>query len=137
MVLPDSKTGARRIPLPPAAKEILADIPRSIDNDYVIQGAISGNNISDLERPWQRIRKRAGMEDVRIHDLRHTYASHAVMNGMPLLTVGKLLGHSQFQTTMRYAHLADTETQRAAEEISRGLSSAIARPKPIGLRLVQ
>ena len=105
--LPDTKTGARRIPLPPAAQDVLAALPRLDGNPFVIAGAIDGQHVTDLQKPWRRIRAAAGLEDVRIHDLRHTYASNAVANGMPIQMVGKLLGHTQIQTTMRYAHLAD------------------------------
>lgn len=124
--LPDSKTGARRIPLPPAARGILESLPRNDDNPFVIAGHIPRQAITDLQRPWRRIRSAAGLEDVRIHDLRHTYASNAVANGMPIQMVGKLLGHTQIQTTMRYAHLADDPVMRAAESNAAMLSDALA-----------
>lgn len=123
--LPDSKTGARRIPLPPAARDILESLPRDGDSPFVIAGHIPGQAITDLQRPWRRIRERAGLNDVRIHDLRHTYASNAVANGMPIQMVGKLLGHTQIQTTMRYAHLADDPVMKAAEQNSSMLSEAL------------
>ena len=66
---------------------------------------------------WYAIRKEAGIEDVRIHDLRHTFASHAVMQGTPLPVVARLLGHSRTTMTMRYAHTGDRETEAAAERI--------------------
>ncbi|MCH2250982.1 MAG: site-specific integrase [Cognatishimia sp.] len=116
MELPDTKTGARRIPLPQAARAVLSALPREDGNPYVIAGSVEGKYATDLQKPWRRIRKRAGLEDVRIHDLRHTYASNAVSSGMPIQMVGRLLGHSQIQTTMRYAHLADDPVRRAAEE---------------------
>lgn len=127
LLLPDSKTGARRIPLPPAARAVLDALPRTAGNPYVIAGKKPGEHITDLERPWRRVRARAGLDDVRIHDLRHTYASVAVSNGVDLLTVGKILGHSNFQTTMRYAHLSDDPQQRAADQISERLAGAINR----------
>jgi integrase len=127
LLLPNSKTGARRIPLPPAARAVLDDLPCLPENPYVIAGKLPGSHIADLERPWRRVRARAGLDDVRIHDLRHTYASMAVSNGIDLLTVGKILGHSNFQTTMRYAHLSDDPQQRAAEQISGRLAGAIVR----------
>jgi integrase len=123
--LPDSKTGARRIPLPPAAQEVLAALPRLAGNPFVICGAVDGQHVTDLQKPWRRIRKAAGLDDVRIHDLRHTYASNAVANGMPIQMVGKLLGHTQIQTTMRYAHLADDPVLRAAERNSAWLNQAL------------
>ncbi|WP_416908043.1 MAG: tyrosine-type recombinase/integrase [Polymorphobacter sp.] len=123
--LPDSKTGARRIPLPPAARAVLDALPREAGNPFVILGAVPGQAITDLQRPWRRIRAEAGLDDVRIHDLRHTYASNAVANGMPIQMVGKLLGHTQLQTTMRYAHLADDPILRAAERNAAALSDAL------------
>ncbi|MCH2075275.1 MAG: site-specific integrase [Rhodobacteraceae bacterium] len=98
--LPDSKTGARRIPLPPEARSILASLTRTLGNSWVIEGRLPGTHITDLQRPWRRIRERTGLEGVRIHDLRHTYASHAVCSGMPIQMVGRLLGHTQLQTTL-------------------------------------
>ena len=128
LALPDSKTGARKVPLPPAARQVLEALPRQAGNDYVIAGLISGQHATDLQRPWRRIRNRAGIPYVRIHDLRHTYASNAVAQGLSIIMVGKLLGHTQIQTTMRYAHLADDPVRKAAEQVSAGLNSALGNP---------
>ena len=91
-----------------------------------------------MQHPWRRIRARAGLDDVRIHDLRHTYASNAVSSGMPIQMVGRLLGHTQLQTTMRYAHLADDPVKRAAEENADRLNALVGgRIEPVsGLRIV-
>ena len=121
--LPDSKTGYRRIPLSPDAAIVLDSIPKVDNNPYVIAGIKSGQHCTDLQKPWRRIRIKAGIPDVRIHDLRHTFASHAVMAGHPLPIVGKLLGHTQIQTTMRYAHLADQELAIATANIGATLLS--------------
>ncbi len=138
MELPDTKTGARRIPLPQAARAVLSALPRLADNPYVIAGAVPCHYATDLQKPWRRIRKRAGLHDVRIHDLRHTYASNAVSSGMPIQMVGRLLGHNQIQTTMRYAHLADDPVRRAAEENAARLNTFVgARETSHGLRLVK
>ncbi|MCT2541225.1 site-specific integrase [Sedimentimonas flavescens] len=126
MELPDTKTGARRIPLPAAARAVLSTLPRTFGNPYVIEGKLEGSHITDLQHPWRRLRARAGLDDVRIHDLRHTYASNAVSSGMPIQMVGRLLGHSQIQTTMRYAHLADDPVKRAAEENANRLSALVS-----------
>ena len=129
LVLPDSKTGARRIPLPADAHVILDALPRTHGYPYVIEGKFPDTFITDLQHPWQRLRKAAGLEGVRIHDLRHTYASIAAMNGIDLLTVGKILGHSNYQTTLRYAHLADEGVRTASDKISGMLAGAISRPQ--------
>ncbi|MDK9721941.1 MAG: site-specific integrase [Rhodospirillales bacterium] len=121
--LPDSKTGAKRVYLGPPALEVLAGVMRLENNDYVITGKLPGQYLTDLEHPWRRIRIRAKLEDVRIHDLRHSFASGALMMGESLPMIGKLLGHSQVQTTARYAHLADDPVQAAASRISRGIAS--------------
>ena len=66
---------------------------------------------------WQRIRQRAGLMDVRLHDLRHTFASHAVRSGVPLPVVARLLGHRNVAMTLRYAHAGDAEVAAAAERV--------------------
>jgi len=116
--LPDSKTGAKRIYLGPAALNILDSINKLPDNPYVITGRLPGSHLTDMQKPWRRIRKEAELEDVRIHDLRHSFASNAVGLGESLPMIGKLLGHSQVQTTARYAHLADDPMQDAAARVS-------------------
>lgn len=125
LILPDTKTGPRRIPLPQAALKVLQSIERMPGNPYVITGLVPGQHLTDLQRPWRRIRKAAGLDGVRIHDLRHTYASNAVMSGLSLEEVGKLLGHTQVQTTARYAHLADDHVHAAAEKVSKRISSTL------------
>lgn len=74
-----------------------------------------------MQRPWQRIRERAGLTDVRIHDLRHSFASRALALGESLTMIGKLLGHTQAQTTARYAHLARDSIQTAASRITNSI----------------
>ncbi|MEQ8738657.1 MAG: tyrosine-type recombinase/integrase, partial [Hoeflea sp.] len=106
LCLPDSKTGARKIPIDRTVSDVLAGIVPVPGNPYVIAGTKEGQPIGDLHGPWRRIRTYAKLGDVRIHDLRHTYASNALAAGVPIEMVGKLLGHTQIQTTMRYAHLA-------------------------------
>ena len=127
MELPDTKTGARRIPLPSAARAVLSALLRVDGNPYVIVGKVAGKHATDFQHPWRRIRERAGLTGVRIHDLRHTYASNAVSSGMPIQMVGRLLGHTQIQTTMRYAHLADDPVKQAAEENAERLSALVGR----------
>lgn len=122
ILLPDSKTGAKKVYLGPPALAVLSGIERLPDNEYVITGKQPRQHLTDLQRPWRRIRARAGLEDVRIHDLRHSFASGAVAMGESLPMIGKLLGHSQVQTTARYAHLADDPVLAAAARVSSGLA---------------
>lgn len=116
--LPDSKTGARRIVLTPAAREVLDAIPRVEGNPNVIVGKKPGAPLADMQNPWQRIRAKAGLADVRLHDLRHSFASDAAGLGFSLPMIGKLLGHSTPQSTARYAHLADDPLTAAAEKVA-------------------
>jgi integrase len=115
--LPDSKTGKKIIHLSPAAVEILEHTPKVKKNPYVIVGEIEGNALYNAQKPWRRVRKLAGLNNVRMHDLRHTFASICVGQGMPLQMVAKLLGHSQTSTSERYAHLANTSVQDAAATV--------------------
>ena len=116
--LPDAKTGGRVVPLGPEARAVLADLPREEGNPWVIRGKLPGTHLTDLQHPWRRIRARAELDDVRIHDLRHSYASRALALGESLTMIGKLLGHTQVQTTARYAHLARDSIQNAAARIT-------------------
>ena len=125
MRLPDAKTGAKTIPLNGPALGVLAAAKRVEGNPYVVVGTAEGAHLTDLQKPWRRVRKAAGLDDVRIHDLRHTFASEAVMGGESLPMVGRILGHTQAQTTARYAHLADDPLQRASERIASSLKQAM------------
>jgi integrase len=122
MHLPDSKTGAKKVWIGPAAIDVLQRVERLPDNDHVITGKIPGQYLSDLQHPWRRIRDRAGLNDVRIHDLRHSFASRALANGEGLTMIGKLLGHKTVQSTARYAHLADDPVRLAAMKTSGDLA---------------
>lgn len=117
-MLPDSKTGAKRVYLGAAALVVLAGIERLADNPYVITGKLPGSHLTDMQKPWRRIREAAGLGDVRLHDLRHSFASNAVGMGESLPMIGKLLGHNHVQTTARYAHLADDPMKLAADRVS-------------------
>ena len=123
--LPDSKTGAKTIHLGQSALAVLRDLPRVAENPYVIVGKKEGSYLSDLQHPWRRVRLAAGLEEVRIHDLRHTFASGGLAVGEGLSMIGKLLGHTQIQTTARYAHLAADPMKAAANKISNRLASAL------------
>ncbi len=125
--LPDSKTGAKIVHLGSAAVDALRVLPRVKDNPYVIAGANKSEHLTDLQKPWRRIRKAAGLDDVRIHDLRHSFASGGLAVGEGLPMIGKLLGHTQVQTTARYSHLASDLIKAAADRISARLGAALYR----------
>src|SRR5262249_23119535 len=97
--LPDSKTGAKTIHLGGSVVSLLKKLPRIKGNPYVIVGKKEKSHLTDLQHPWRRIRKAAKLDDVRIHDLRHTFASGGLLVGEGLPMIGKLLGHTQVQTT--------------------------------------
>ena len=115
--LPDTKTGGRAVPLAPSAVRLLDSLPREEDNPWVIAGKKPGSHLTDLQHPWRRIRARAELGGVRIHDLRHSFASRALALGEGLPMIGKLLGHTQVQTTARYAHLARDTVKASAARI--------------------
>ncbi len=115
--LPDSKTGPKTVYLNAPALQVLAGIEHLTGNAYVVPGRIEGKPLATLRFKWHRIRKKADLKDVRIHDLRHSFASFGVGLGLPLQPIGKLLGHSQIATTERYAHLADDPIRQANEKI--------------------
>src|SRR5712691_5551533 len=124
--LPDSKTGAKTLHLPPPALAVLAELPRLDGNPYVIAGAKPGAALVNLEKPWRAIRKPAGLDNVRLHDLRHAFASVAASSGMGLPIIGKMLGHTQAATTARYAHLASDPVKAAATAVANKIAAAMA-----------
>ena len=126
--LTDGKTGPRKVYLNSLARTLLDRQPRT-ESPYVFPC------LDDPMRPvtgypslWHRVRVRAGIEDVRLHDLRHNFASHAVMHGVPLPTVATLLGHRQISMTLRYAHIADREVEAAAERIGNAIAAFCKSP---------
>ena len=121
--LRDAKTGARQVALSPAARKVLSALPRKADNPWVIAGPEPGRHLSNLNFPWLVVRKRAGLEDVRIHDLRHSFASRALALGESLTMIGKLLGHRQVQTTARYAHLARESVKTSAARVAQSIAA--------------
>jgi integrase len=123
--LPDSKTGTKTLHLPPPALALLASLPRVDGNPYVIVGQKDGAPLVNLEKPWRGIRASADLPGVRLHDLRHAFASIGAMSGDSLLVIGKLLGHSQAATTHRYAHLSADPLRTAAAAISGKIATAL------------
>ena len=125
LMLEDSKTGPRQVPLNSQARAILERRPAA-ESPFVFPSP------RDPSRPrgrdlslWERVRREAGIEDVRLHDLRHTHASHAVMNGVPVPVVSRLLGHSNARMTLRYAHLGDREIEAAAERVGEAVAALL------------
>lgn len=131
--LPDTKNGALLVSLGDAAIAVLAELKASgRDDTYVIAGQRKGASLVNLQKPWRALRALAGLDDVRIHDLRHTFASIGAGMGMSLHMLGRLLGHTQAATTARYAHLSQTPVQIAAEAIGAELLRLVAGNKPDG-----
>jgi len=127
--LADSKTGKKPLYLSAAAQKVLADLPRIEGNPHVIAGANDGAPRSDLKKPWAAVSRAAGLEGVRIHDLRHSFASFGAGASLGLPIIGKLLGHSQPATTARYAHLDADPMRRAVDTIGSAISGAMDRGK--------
>jgi integrase len=118
--LETSKTGAKIVPLASAALACLEAIHGEPDADpvWVFPNARGDGPYDGVGRAWDRLRAQAGLEGVRLHDLRHTFASVGAGQGVGLALIGGLLGHTQASTTQRYAHLADDPLRRAAEKIA-------------------
>lgn len=128
--LPDSKTGKKTIHLPPAALELLSALERPASGKgYVVRGGRGAEDASkplvNIKRPWGVIRTAAGLDGVRLHDLRHSFASAAIAGGMSLPMIGALLGHRDVKTTARYAHLADDPIRAAAAQVGNRISGAM------------
>jgi integrase len=150
--LPDSKTGAKTLHLPPPALAVLADVPRVDGNPFVIVGAKDGAGLVNLQKPWRMIRAAAAREllkaaadrspedleqakplaavlaNTRLHDLRHAFASVGAASGLGLPIIGKMLGHTQPNTTARYAHLASDPVKAAAATVAGKIDEAMNPP---------
>ncbi|WP_198157581.1 tyrosine-type recombinase/integrase [Methylobacterium nodulans] len=112
-----------RVPLSVAAVALLQAMRAEASSAYLFPGKAEGRPLGDIKKAWASICRRAGLEDLRLHDLRHSYASYLASAGHSLPTIGALLGHSQAQTTQRYAHLLDDALRRATEHVSTVLSA--------------
>ena len=128
LFLPDSKTGRKTIVLNAPALAVLSALQRV--GAYVILGDDPEKSRHDLNRPWKLVSKHAGLEGVRLHDLRHTHASFGASAGLGLPIIGKLLGHTQPSTTQRYAHLDIAPLRRASEDIGSRLATAMGDLTP-------
>jgi integrase len=134
--LPDSKTNEpRTIHLSEPALEVLKGLPRI--GPYVVAGGRPGEAYQSLRRAWISIRNRVGLDDVRLHDLRHSYASLAASKGISLQTIGKLLGHRDPQTTARYSHLATDAVAAVNDELGAAMQAAIAKKSPPSAKVVK
>jgi integrase len=124
--LPDSKTNEpRTIHLSDAALEVLQGLPRV--GPYIVAGANVGEPYKNLGRAWIVARALVGLDDVRLHDLRHSYASLAAGKGASLSMIGKLLGHRNPATTARYAHLAREAAASFNDQLGAAMTSAIEK----------
>jgi len=125
--LPDSKTGRKTVPLGAPALDLLAQAPRVEGNPYVCPGDRPGARLVGIDKAWARLCKRAGLAGVRIHDLRHSWASAGAAAHLGLPVIGKVLGHLSTSTTQRYAHLGDDPLRAAADLVSGGIDAAMTR----------
>jgi integrase len=121
--LPDSKTGAKVVPLAAAALELLRTLPRA--SAHVLPAAKGAGHYTGLQKDWERVRDRAGLSGLRLHDLRHSFASFAIANGHTLFMVGKVLGHKQARTTEGYAHLAADPVRAVADLTAARIAAAM------------
>jgi len=136
LILPDSKTGFKSIALSAPAREIIESLPVIEGNPYIITGHRQGGHFVGLQSVWVRIRKAAKIPDVRLHDLRHSYASVGAAASLGLPIIGALLGHHEASTTQRYAHLQSDPLKAAAELIGEKIDKAM-KTKPKKLRRVK
>jgi integrase len=130
--LPDTKTGQRSVPVSSQVMTLLREIQEHTGQPrtgYVIRSR-TGRRLTSLNKTWERIRVMAGIPDVRLHDLRHSFASDALMGGVPLAIIGKILGHRQPTTTQRYAHLSDRVVRDAIEQTSNRITDAAQPTQP-------
>ena len=128
--LPTSKTGAKGVPVGETVIEFLASLPRLAGNPFVFPGRVAGKPFVGLPKVWERLRTRAGLQDVRLHDLRHSFGAAGASSGNSLLLLGSILGHRDPKTTQRYAHLACDPVRAAADQVSGIIASALATPTP-------
>ena len=125
--LPDSKSGPRTVWLSSAARAVIDAIPRYGEEcPFVFPGRPPTQPIDNIQYHWNRIRDEAGLPGLRLHDLRHSWASVAAMNGVGMVTIARLLGHALVETTERYVHLSDRSVADAADRVSGRIGAALA-----------
>ncbi len=123
--LATSKTGAKVLPLGAPACQVLAEVPRLDDSIYVFPASTGTRHFQGTERVWAKIKQAAGFPNLRLHDLRHSFASVGLARGDALPVIGAILGHKDVKTTDRYAHLADDPVKQAADGISDAVNAAL------------
>ena len=123
--LSDSKTGSKTVPVGLAVMRLLKDVPRINDSPFVLPATRGAGHYVGIQKDWTKIRHRTNLNDVRLHDLRRTFASTAAIQGQSLLTIGKLLGHTDPKTTSIYAHLTDQAVRNAAENAAHKLADLL------------
>jgi integrase len=124
LALGDSKTGAKIIPLGAPAVEVLSGVARIEGATYIFPASSGEGHFQGVEKVWRRVRVAAGFPALRLHDLRHSFASVGLARGDALAVIGAILGHADVKTTSRYAHLADNPVRNAANEISKSVHAA-------------
>lgn len=120
-----SKTGAKVIPLEAPALKILASLPRIAGSAFVFPATTGHSTFQGVDKVWRKVRIAGGFPSLRLHDLRHSFASTALARGEALSVIGAILGHADVKTTSRYAHLADDPVKRAADAIAKTVSAAL------------
>jgi integrase len=125
--LPDSKTGAKVVYLNAPARALLQKLPRMADNPRVIPGMRADSASAAIDNAWSRARTAAGLGDVRLHDLRHSFASVGAAGGLSLPVIGALLGHKHATTTARYAHLSADPLRAANDAVGARIAAAMSR----------
>ena len=123
--LADSKSGAKVVPLGPPALAVLSGLIQSDESQFVFPAESGGLAFQGTEKVWRKLRLAAGLTGLRIHDLRHSFASAGLLAGDNLAIIGKLLGHADVKTTARYAHLSDDPVKQAANRISNSIAAAM------------
>lgn len=124
--LGDSKTGAKVIPIGPPARQVLAGLPVIENTPYVFPAATGLGSFQGVDKVWRIVREAADLSTIRLHDLRHSFASVGLSRGDALVTIGAILGHADIKTTSRYAHLANDPVKRAADDISQSIDAAFS-----------
>lgn len=124
--LSDSKTGAKVVPIGAPALEIIASVPRIERNPFVFPAGAGESHFQGTDKVWRLVRVAAGLPNLRLHDLRHSFASVGLARGDALPVIGAILGHADVKTTSRYAHLADDPVRKSADAISQSIEAALS-----------